>query len=42
MFKNFTQEYKFHLLNAENSVKKEGFQSLESLDIIAEILRSKK
>jgi len=42
MFKNFTPEYKFYLLNAENVVKNEGFQSLESLDIIAEILRSKK
>jgi len=42
MFKNFTPEYKIYLLNAENVVKQEGFQSLESLDIIAEILRSKK
>ncbi len=42
MFKNFTPEYKFYLLNAENIVKQEGFQSLESIDIVAEILRSKK
>lgn len=42
MFKNFTPEYKIYLLNAEKVVKKEGFQSLESLDIVAEILRSKK
>jgi hypothetical protein len=42
MFKNFTPEYRGYLLNAENIVKKEGFQSLESLDIIAEILHSKK
>jgi len=42
MFQNFTPEYKAYLLNAENAVKKEGFQSLESIDIIVEILKSKK
>ncbi len=42
MFKNFTPEYKWYLLAAENSAKQEWFSSLESIDIIIEILRSKK
>lgn len=42
MFKNFTPEYKGYLLSAENSAKQQGFSSLESVDIIMEILRSKK
>jgi hypothetical protein len=42
MFKNFTPEYKGYLLSAENSAKQQGFSTLESVDIIMEILRSKK
>lgn len=42
MFKNFTPEYKGYLLTAENSAKQQGFSTLESVDIIMEILRSKK
>jgi hypothetical protein len=42
MFKNFTQEYKSYLLSAENSVKEQGLSSLESVDVVAEVLRSKK
>ncbi len=42
MFKNFTPEYKGYLLTAENSAKQQSFSSLESVDIIMEILRSKK
>ncbi len=42
MFKNFTPEYKGYLLTAENSAKQQWFSSLESVDIIMEILRSKK
>ena len=42
MFKNFTPEYKGYLLTAENSAKQQSFSSLESVDIVMEILRSKK
>lgn len=42
MFKNFTPEYKGYLLTAENSAKQQGFSTLESVDIVMEILRSKK
>jgi ATP-dependent Clp protease ATP-binding subunit ClpC len=42
MFKNFTPEYKGYLLTAENSAKQQWFTSLESVDIVMEILRSKK
>lgn len=42
MFKNFTPEYKGYLLTAENSAKQQWFSSLESVDIVMEILRSKK
>lgn len=42
MFKNFTPEYKGYLLTAENSAKQQWFASLESVDIVMEILRSKK
>lgn len=42
MFKNFTPEYKGYLLTAENSAKQQWFSTLESVDIIMEILRSKK
>jgi ATP-dependent Clp protease ATP-binding subunit ClpA len=42
MFKNFTPEYKGYLLTAENTAKQQWFSTLESVDIIMEILRSKK
>jgi ATP-dependent Clp protease ATP-binding subunit ClpC len=42
MFKNFTPEYKGYLLTAENSAKQQWFSSLESVDIVMEILHSKK
>lgn len=40
VFKNFTKEYKDLLLEAEATAKKQGFGSLESTDLVLEILRS--
>ena len=42
MFKNFTAEYKNVLLGAENTAKDQGFNTLESSDLILALLRTKK
>ena len=41
VFKNFTDEYKTLLLQAENAAKSSGYGSLESSDLVLEVLRLK-